>query len=116
MLTPVTSASGMTETCACSLPAARFQEIREIGSLPELGNVPVPRAQPGLPIAAAVPVAAGGPLGGAFIALGADWGTHLRFHELLQEPFCHPPQKVDILDLRVAQEVEQWHTSIAIPK
>lgn len=85
-------------------PTARVQQRGEERSLPQLRDrkihLPGRRREdlrPG-------PVAAGGPLRGAFVTGGADLRGRLRVDEVLQASLQHPPEHILVREVGVGED------------
>ena len=74
----------------------RFQQAGEVAALPQLGNVQLHGAHPGIPGAVAVAVAVGDPLRAAFAVLSADLGGNLGVHDAVHQNAQGFPQKVQV--------------------
>jgi hypothetical protein len=64
---------------------ARLQKRREIPAPPQLGNLQLDLARPGIPPPLAIPIAVRGPILHPLAALGADQFTDLGLHQLLRD-------------------------------
>lgn len=85
----------------------RLQEAREVTAAPQLRNLQLERAEPGLQIPLTVAVAMRGALTAALVATGAHHSLHLELHQPLQHRFGELPQKVPAAAL--LQPLQQWH-------
>ena len=72
----------------------RFQQAGEVAAFPQLGNMQLHGADPGVPGAVAVAIAVGDPLWAAFAVLSADLGGNLGVLPST-DPQCFP-QKVHV--------------------
>ena len=74
----------------------RFQQAGEVAAFPQLGNVQLHGADPGIPGAVAVAVAVGDPLWAAFAVLSADLGGNLSVHDAVHQDPQGFPQQVHV--------------------
>ena len=73
-----------------------FQQAGEVAAFPQLGNVQLHGAHPGIPGAVAVAVAVGDPLRAAFAVLSADLGGNLSVHDAVHQDAQGFPQQVHV--------------------
>lgn len=114
VLTPCTYASRHDGDQRLLRAPPRLQEAGEGAAAAQLGNRQVQRPQARVPRPRATPMALRRALLRPLVALGADLGPHLRFHQLLQQPRQAPPQEVVAAlpragFLPLAQQVQQGH-------
>jgi hypothetical protein len=79
---------------------ARLQEAREVCASPQLGDLQVERAEPGIEAAVAVAVAPGRALAGTLVPAGTDQALNIGLHDDLQYALGNGPQKISISALR----------------
>jgi hypothetical protein len=92
------------------VPAPRFQQARKAGPLPELGDLQLQGADPGVPLPVSIAVAVGRPTRRALVRLGADQVGHLGVHQLLRQQLNAVAKKVRIRALlRLDEQVQQCH-------
>jgi len=77
--------------------AARLQKRREVAAGPQPWDGQLDGADPGVPVAGAVAVAVGNPVGAAFAVVGAGKGAGLGFHQLVGHPGNALAQHVGVL-------------------
>ena len=75
---------------------ARLQEAREVAALAQLGDAQLHRAGPGLPVAVAVAVALGQPLGARLAVRRPGQAVHLQLHQPLGGKADHLAQKIGV--------------------
>jgi hypothetical protein len=78
----------------------RFQKARKVSAGPQLGDLEVERAEPGIEAAVAVAIAPGRPVAGSFMAASTDQAVNVGFHDDLQNTLCDCAQKISIPGLR----------------
>ena len=74
----------------------RLQEAGEVAALPQLRDAQLDRAGARLPVALAIAVALGQPLGALLAVAGAGQAAHLQLHQPLGGKADHLPQKIGV--------------------
>ena len=89
---------------------ARLQERREVGTLAQLGDAQLQRAEPRVERAVAIAIAVVQPLGAAFVAAGADQPFDIGFHQDLQHRLGHGSQEIAVAAL--LQQLDKRHSVV----
>jgi hypothetical protein len=92
----------------------RFEEGRKVAPLPELGDAQLQLAEPGVERALAIAVPVVGPLGGAFVAAGADHPLHVRLHQDLEHALGQRAEEVAVAGL--LDQVGECHSVVGHPR
>lgn len=79
---------------------ARLQEAGEVGAGPELGDLQVERAEPGVQRTVTVAVAPGRALAGSLVPAGADNAVDIGLHDQLQHALSDAAQEIAVSGLR----------------
>jgi hypothetical protein len=77
-----------------------LEEAREVGPGPQLGDLEIERADPGIQRTVAVAVAPGGALAAALVAAGADQAVNVGLHDQLHHALGNGTQKISVAALR----------------
>src|SRR6266481_5899091 len=75
---------------------ARLEEAREVAALAQLRDAQLHRPGAGFPIAVAIPVAVGDPIGGAFAVRRAGQALDLQLHQAMRGKADHLAQQISI--------------------